>query len=62
MGSYEETLQCHFKSPVALIDTFTFQDRNDAILFRKIFVYLRTLSYFEIFFDDILKKDKRLID
>ena len=62
MGSYEETLQCHFKPPVELIDTFTFRDRNDAILFRKIFVYLRTLSYFEIFFEDILKKHKRLID
>ena len=45
------------KLPLHLKDTCTFQDRHYTTLSWKIPVYLRTLSYFEIFFGDIWKTD-----
>ena len=59
MGSCNGTLQCNFKTSFALTDTFTFPDGHYATLFWKIPVYLWVLSYFEIFFVDIWKADKR---
>ena len=59
MGSYKGTLQCHFKTPFTLTDTYTFRDGHYAILFWKIPVYLQILSHFEIFFRDTWKAGKR---
>lgn len=56
MGSYKGNLQCHFETPFTLTDTTTFRNEpNFATLFWKILVQVRTLSDFEIFFEDNLE-------